>query len=82
MNINATDNFTIISLPNVTYGRVLKIFGGQLLINGEVKLPDSASVTTRQTSFFVVSANSIYMDSKGSIQAGYILMQADSVVQT
>lgn len=82
MNINATDNFTIISLPTVTFGRILKIFGGQVQISAAVKLSDSSSVTTRQTSFFVVSANSIYLNSTALIQAGYILLQADSAVQT
>jgi hypothetical protein len=82
MNINATDNFTIISLPTVTFGRILKIFGGQVQISAAVKLSDTSSVTTRQTSFFVVSANSIYLNSTALIQAGYILLQADSAVQT
>jgi hypothetical protein len=60
----------------------LKIFGGQVQISGSVKLLDNASVTTKQTSFFVVSANSIFLDFEAYIQAGYILLQADSSVKT
>ena len=82
ININSTDNATSIRLGNVNYGRILKVFGGAVQINGEIKLADPASTTIKQQSFFVVVANSIYIGSNASISAGYVLLQADSVVET
>lgn len=77
MSINATENSTVISLPDVIYGRVFKIFGGQVKITGSIKLLDATSEATKQTSYFLVSSESITLVSSASILAGHILLHAE-----
>jgi hypothetical protein len=43
-------------LGNVVYNRVFKVFGGILMIGGEVKIQDSANSTFKQASYFIVNA--------------------------
>lgn len=47
MSINATDNVTVIKLNNVTYGRILKIFGGLVQLNGQIMIADQVTPTAK-----------------------------------
>jgi hypothetical protein len=77
--MNASAN-TSVNIGNVNYGRILKIFGGNVDIWGTVQLADPTNIANLNHSFFVIDSSTININQGASVQAAFILLQADGLV--
>ena len=64
--MNASAN-TSVSLGNINYGRILKIFGGKVDLWGTIKLANPANTTNMDHSFFVIDSQTITVNLRATI---------------
>lgn len=77
--MNSTANNSV-SLGNVKYGRILKMFGGNVDIWGTVQLANTTNLTLLNHSYFVIDSNTISIRPNATVSAAYIVLQADGQV--
>jgi len=56
--MNATAN-TSVNLGNINYGRILKIFGGNVDLWGAIQIANPLNQTNMDHSFFVIDSQTI-----------------------
>jgi len=65
-SMNTSAN-TSVNIGNINYGRILKIFGGNVDIWGTIKLANPANATNMNHSYFVIDSNTINVNQRASI---------------